>query len=115
MIFNKIHRFNKNISLIDENSQLSYEELIRSSDKISKYFTQKSLVFFKGENDIESIFAYIGLIKANCALVMIDANINESSLLNLYNKYQPDYFFCKKILSKISFISNNFKLIAKTF
>ena len=111
MIFDKIKKYNNNVSLIVEDSQISYQKLINSADEVSKKFKKKSLVFFKGENDLESIIAYVGLVNANCTLLMIDTNINELSLFDLYEKYQPDYFFCKKKIIDLKFIKENFKII----
>ena len=111
MIFDNIKKYNNNISLIVGESQLTYKKLIDSANKVTGLFKKKSLVFFKGENDIDSIIAYLGLINANCTLLMLDANINESSLLILFKKYQPDFFFCNSTLCNLHFIKEDFKTI----
>lgn len=99
--------------MIVEGTEITYEKLLDSANKVSKLFKKKSLIFFQGENNLDSIIAYLGLVNANCTLLMLDSNINESSLLNLYKQYQPDFFFCNDSMYNFNFIKKEFKLLKK--
>ena len=70
--FKKFKKFNKKIALITEdNTIISYKDLINLSRKISsKLSSKKKLVFLLGQNNLETIVAYLAFINKRHTVVM---------------------------------------------
>ena len=64
--FNNLENFKNNIALILENNKfITYNELLLNAKKISlKIEKEKRLIFLLGQNDLETITAYISFINS---------------------------------------------------
>lgn len=111
-IFSNFSDYKNQVALIlDNNEKITYQGLIDSTDKFARNFDKRCLVFLVVSNSFSCIIAYIGLVKAGCAIALIDENINYKSLTNLISLYQPSYIFLpneKKIDNKEYTLVNNF-------
>ncbi len=103
-------KYKKNNALILENEEIiSYNELIKKIEDFSKNIKQRSLIFLLCKNSFESIVGYLGSIKANCVISLIDEKISNESLIKLINKYYPDFiFFDKKRLNNLDNFSTSY-------
>jgi long-chain acyl-CoA synthetase len=100
--FNELNKFkNKNALITEENKCITYKKLLIYSKAISKKTGNKrSLIFLLGQNNIETIAAYISFINSGHVLVLLDYRINNIFLNKLINLYKPSYIFCEKFKLK---------------
>jgi long-chain acyl-CoA synthetase len=102
--FKKLESFKKSTALILENNKfITYKKLLLSAKKISnKLDKEKKLIFLIGQNDFESITAYISFINKGHSVAFLDSKINDIFLKRLLLLYRPDYVFCNnKMVKKI--------------
>tara|TARA_B100000787_G_scaffold168299_1_gene156801 strand:+ start:248 stop:1660 length:1413 start_codon:yes stop_codon:yes gene_type:complete len=103
-------QYKNNNALILENDELiSYNELIKKIEDFSKNIKKRSLIFLLCKNNFESIVGYLGSIKSNCVISLIDEKINDDSFIKLVNNYHPDFiFFNKKRLNNLDNYSTSY-------
>ena len=96
--FNNLENFKNNIALILENNKfITYNELLLNAKKISlKIEKEKRLIFLLGQNDLETITAYISFINSGHTVTFLDSRINKMLLRRLVSLYKPGYIFCNK-------------------
>jgi long-chain acyl-CoA synthetase len=111
-------QFKDNNAFILENDELvSYNELTKKIEDFSKNIKKRSLIFLLCKNNFESIVGYLGSIRSNCAISLIDEKISDESFIKLIDNYHPDFiFFDKKRLKKldnfsISYTFKSFELL----
>jgi long-chain acyl-CoA synthetase len=111
--FKKLNSFKNNIALIlEDNKLITYNELLLNTKKISKKIEkQKKLVFLLGQNNLETIAAYISFIDKGHAVAFLDFRINAIFLKRLIKIYNPSYIFCEKKIKKVDSYNSilNFK------
>jgi long-chain acyl-CoA synthetase len=112
------NQYKNNNALILENDELiSYNELIKKIEDLSKHIKKRSLVFLLCKNNFESIVGYLGSIKSNCVISLIDEKIDNESFIKLVDNYHPDFiFFDKKRIKNLdnfatSYTFKNFELL----
>lgn len=89
-IFNLL-RFEKNVALVTENENITYEQLQIESDDFAKKVGGRCLLFLLCRNLPAAIIAYIGCINNGIVPVMLDSGLDEGLLSRLMDIYQPDY------------------------
>ncbi len=96
--FQKLSIFkNKTALILENNTSISYRELIVFSKKISsKISSKKKLIFLLGQNNLETLAGYISFINSGHTVVMLDYKINNIFLNNLITIYKPSYIFIEK-------------------
>ena len=104
------NQYKDNNALILENDELiSYNELIKKIEDFSKNIKKRSLIFLLCKNNFESIVGYLGSIKSNCVISLIDEKINDDSFIKLVDNYHPDFiFFNKKRLNNLDNYSTSY-------
>ena len=101
-IFDNINKYENNNALVTENEEIiTYKTLLKFSKNISKNIKSRCLVFLLCGNNLESISGYLGFLKSNCVISMIDERMSEKHLNRLISIYKPDFIFFKK--KKINF------------
>ena len=101
--FKRLENFKNSTALILENNKfITYEKLLLSTKKISnKLDKKKKLIFLIGDNDFETIAAYISFINKGHSVAFLDSKINKIFLKSLLFLYCPDYIFCNNEKLKI--------------
>lgn len=92
MFFNELHRFGENIALIDCDigQSITYFELDQQSNDIAEALGfEKELVFIEAKNSIESVVTYLGALKANKIVYLLD-KIKDPKVQSLIDLYQPN-------------------------
>ena len=93
-LFNNIYKNkNKNSIITEKNEVISYKNLLKSVDEFSKNIKKRCLVFLLCQNNLETIVGYLGFIRSDCVVSLIDEGINPELLESLISKYEPDYIF----------------------
>ncbi len=93
---NHISKYKKTIAITDGKNNLSYEELIYKSKKFTNQFEKKSLIFLITNNDLETIFFYLGFTFQKNVPTLLNGNIKKNILKKLLFKYKPKYIIGKK-------------------
>ena len=102
----------KNKSYIYSNGRnFTYANLIQDARKFNSYNANHSLIFIVANNSYECLAGYIGLLRANAGVALINESIHESVWNDLVLKfkhafiYQPSNLFqCSKVWNeKINF------------
>ena len=90
-------QFKRNNALIlKDNSSISYKNLIHEIENFSANIKDRSLIFLQCQNNFEAIVGYLGSIKSNCVVSLLDENIDIDSFTKLVEEYYPDYIFFDK-------------------
>ena len=90
-------KYRENNALISENNEsISYNDLIKKIENFSINIKKRSLIFLQCKNNSESIVGYLGSIKSNCVISLMDEKISDDSFIKLINKYHPDFIFFDK-------------------
>ena len=100
-MFQIIKKFKSKIALIDEyKGKISYQDLEKDSEKISNKIKNKSLIFIVGNNCLEWICGYIGFLKNNHVILLVDEKMEEKSFFNLVKKFKPNFIYKHKKMYK---------------
>lgn len=94
--FSKIDQFKDNIAIVTETENLTYSSLIDFSKKITAKTKERSVVMIVCSNALEVIAAYVGFIRLNCVVILIDSNLLDNSFEKLIKEYRPNYIFKEK-------------------
>lgn len=93
----KFLKFKKKTALIENGKHFSYQDLIGFANIISeKLHKKKNLVFLLGQNNFETLVAYISFTFKGYAIALIDHRINNIFLKKLIKTYKPSYIYCEK-------------------
>ncbi len=56
----------------------------------------KQLVLIKAKVNVETIIGYLSFLRSNYAIIMIDASVDDSSIGNIIETYQPNFIWEEK-------------------
>ena len=99
MIFD-LMKFEKNIALITEDKNFTYEDLKNSSEEISSVVNERCLVFLFCTNSFESIAGYIGFVNKKIVPMMIDHDLDFELTKKLLKIYRPKFLWLPKSMCK---------------
>lgn len=77
----------------DTNEQTSYADFLAIADAIGSRMPRRSLVFCVCENNIESLAAYVGLLRARSVPVLVNHGIHAELFDKLLRDYRPAYLW----------------------
>ena len=85
---------NKNKSYIHSNgSNFTYDNLIQDAEKFISYNVNHSLVFIVANNSYDCLAGYVGLLRANAVVALINDSIHESIWNDLVIKFKPVFIY----------------------
>lgn len=95
MFFNKLENYRDNICVIDPiHGALSYGEIVKKCDGVEQRLREqgraKKLVFIEAHNNLSTIVAYLGAMRAGHAVHMIDP-CKKNDNAALIGTYQPHF------------------------
>ena len=93
MIFDNLEDFHENSALINDNSSITYKELISLSDSLCDTIPSRSIVLLFCDNSIESLCAYIGFLRNRIVPIMVNNKTDLGSVANIIKRFQPNYIF----------------------
>ena len=94
MFDRNLDRFGKNTALIQNGIKVTYEELEKKvNDFCNLLDEEKELVAFFIEPTIQNIVAYLGFLRKNYAVLMIDKNLDIDLKKNILNEYKPNLIY----------------------
>ena len=85
---------NNNKSFIHSHgSEYSYNSLIQDSDKFSSCTINRPLVFIVANNSYDCLTGYVGLLRANAVVALINGSIHESMWNDLVINFKPTFIY----------------------
>ena len=129
-LFDKLEKFSKNISVIDEDlNSFTYKDLLLLADKLGKKIQSRKVIFLICKNNYEFIASYVGLIRAKAVIFLINNSLSSKKLGDLINHYKPKYLLIPKenqipniklneilnLNNKYQLFETNFKIIHKVY
>ena len=98
---NKIQKYSSNLCFVDSNQKnFLYKDVLEKSEKIVDNLKSRSLIFVLAQNDVECITSYIGFFRKNMVQMFLDPKTSHNLLVNLIEKYLPNYIFIPNSLNK---------------
>jgi acyl-CoA synthetase (AMP-forming)/AMP-acid ligase II len=92
-IFNVFHYFSDAAAIIDDGESLSYKNLNIEIDRFALQIKKRVLVAILLDNNPESIIGYLGCLKCDAAILMINNTLDDEKAKVLLHQYQPAYIF----------------------
>jgi len=91
-IFNSLAKFKKRTALVSENNSISYQDLIKKSDKIKKTIKGKTVCLMIAQNNQNFIISYVAFLrKKKVITILIDETFGQEFIQNLLKIYKPNY------------------------
>lgn len=90
----RFDRYESNNAIIDEyGSMVTYGELIQAGNQLAAAVGRRSLIFCLCRNSIGSIVGYASFIQHGSVPVLLNANMENTLLLELLQRYQPEFIW----------------------
>ncbi len=102
MFKNLLKKSNK-IALVDEKfGKISYVDLKKDSEKITKLLKTSCVALLIADNDYEFLRGYLGFLKNKKTIsILLDISLSDKFLKKIFSIYKPNYIFCPKIKNYI--------------
>lgn len=94
--YNNLYNFSNKVLFTSDTSKFTYHEINNLCNEMSTYLNGKSLLFLLCSNCEEAITGYLACLRSGSVPLLINSSINENLLLNLINKYNPNYIWLPK-------------------
>ena len=95
--YDDLNKYCENTAVITEaEEQISYRELLKSTDKLTAFIPERSLVFLVCKNSFESVAAYIGFLRKRIVPVLINSGMDPAFFSTLLESYHPNYICSPK-------------------
>ncbi len=92
--YGALETFGDATALIASEGRMSYAMLAQKADALYRpYNIQRALVMIAAQNDVLSVAAYLGALRAGHAVMMIDGDLDASLLQPLLDAYRPNMLF----------------------
>ena len=92
-IFRELVTNNNKSSIHSNGSNYSYSRLIQDSDKFRSFSINRPLVFVVTKNSYDCLAGYVGLIRTNAVVALINDSIHESMFNNLVINFKPSIIY----------------------
>ena len=101
-IFEELGKYKTKSYIHDNGRNISYDNLILDAGIFNSYNVKKILVFVVANNNYDSLVGYVGLLRANAVVALINDSINESVWNELVKKFKPAFIYIPKNLFQCS-------------
>jgi long-chain acyl-CoA synthetase len=79
--------------ITDAGRSLTYGQLRTEVAHVSKFLSQKRLIFLAGRNDIPTIVTYLACLEIGCVPLLLDPDVFTKTFSSLLSTYLPAYVF----------------------
>ena len=94
-MFDKLHQYLNSVALISEESgEVTYNQLINNADRIGSHVRARCLAFIVCTNCVESVYGYVGILRANAVVLLLNENFENKFVERLLQDYKPDFLYC---------------------
>ena len=95
-IFSSLNNFKDKPAIYIEQGKIkTYAQILKDIKNFTKSFNSKKVIVIFSDNSYEFITCFIAAIKFNQVSILVNPNISKVDFTNLYNRYFPEYVFCR--------------------
>ncbi len=92
--FDDLESYSSETAIINQQfEQISYKELIAAADRIGEEIKKRCLIFIVCKNRLESMAGYIGFMRANAAVILINDKIHNIQFQKICEAFRPEYIY----------------------
>ena len=91
--FKGLEKSNDNSYFFSKEKQYSYDQIFEDSKIFNEIHENRTLVFLVANNSYEFLTAYVGLLRSNNVVALINDSISEASFNNLLTKFKPGFIY----------------------
>ena len=99
-LFREIAINNDKSFIHSHGSDYSYESLIQDASRFSSFTKHRPLVFVVANNSYDCLTGYVGMLRANAVVALINDSIHESIWNDLIVNFKPAFIYQPKNLFK---------------
>ena len=103
-IFQDLANSNVKSYIYSNGSEYSYDQLVQDADVFSRFIINRSLVFIVANNSYDCLTGYVGLLRANTVVALINDSIHKSMFSDLLERFKPRFIY--QPLNEFSFKKN---------
>ena len=92
-LFREIATNNDKSYIHSHGSDYSYNSLIQDADRFSSFTINRPLVFLLANNSYDCLTGYVGLLRANAVVALINDSIHESMWNDLVMNFKPVFIY----------------------
>jgi len=108
MFYLELDNFGNNVALYDGSRTMTYSQLEKAVSSFAQSCnSKKSLVAMEMEPNIGSIVAYLGYLRANWTIMMVDAALEKGLKDAIYKQYKPDFIYSENIETRYSNVKSD--------
>ena len=97
-LFREIATNNDKSYIHSHGNDYSYNSLIQDADRFSSFTINRPLVFLLANNSYDCLTGYVGLLRANAVVALINDSIHESMFNDLVINFKPTFIYQPKNL-----------------
>ena len=97
-IFQNFVTNNNKSYVYSHGSYYTYDCLIQDAEKFNSFTKNRPLVFIVANNTYDCLTGYVGLIRSNAVVALINDSIRESMLYGLLKNFKPAFVYQPKSL-----------------
>ncbi len=114
-MFSSLNNFsNRKLLIEDDDSELSYNDLLIFSKKFDEIVPSRSLILFLCQNNQESLLAYLSSVTNKIVPILIESGTHIDQIRSIINAYKPEFIWIPKE-KKDSFKDYNFEFEYKNY
>ena len=96
-MFDKIDQHSDALALISHQGDvLTYAQLIDRADRIGSHVKQRSLVVMICTNTVESICGYVGILRSDAVVLLLNETLDRALVGQLIKNYRPEFLYSPK-------------------
>jgi acyl-CoA synthetase (AMP-forming)/AMP-acid ligase II len=92
-LFREIATNNDKSYIHSHGSDYSYNSLIQDADRFSSFTKHRPLVFIVANNSYDCLTGYVGLLRANAVVALINDSIHETMFKDLVKNFKPSIIY----------------------
>ncbi len=76
-----------------DNTKITYFDLYRKVNYVSKLISSRSVCLIKTSNSLEGLLIYLACLQKKTVAILLDNNTKENSFHEIINRFKPNYIF----------------------
>lgn len=103
MVFDHLDDFSDRVAAITDDKEYSYRELLSLANQICKSIKEGELVLLLAENTVETIAAYIGLLRKRSPVMILSAGTPIESVRDIVGRFCPIHIIGRVDLNDVKY------------
>ena len=107
-VFDNLANNSSNLSfIVEDERRFTYNDLLNDADYFGKGIKKRSLIFIISSNNYDCVAGYVGALRANAVIALINESVRESILNDLVINFKPSFIYqpknlfqCEKVMEQ---------------